>query len=92
MRLGPFAALLMVRVVAWFLRSIVSGDGEWSRDTSTFVVERSMGAAKVDLMEVFGVNSKSVREMLGALRNIIVLCLVEDLSTIDAQVFVFPYT
>ena len=92
MLLVPLTALLVVRVVSWFLRSIVSGDGEWSRSTSTFVVERWMEASKVDLMEVFGVNSKSVREMLGALRNIIVLCLVEDLSTIDAQVFVFLYT
>ena len=83
---------MMVRVGAWFLRLIVSGDGEWSRSTSTFVVERLVEASRVDRMEVFGVNSKAIRELLGALRTTEVLCLVEDLSTIDAQVFVFPYT
>ena len=82
----------MVRVGTWFLRLIVSDGGEWSRGTSTFVVERLMGALKVDRMEVFGVNSKAIRELLGALRTTEVLCLVEDLSTIDAQVFVFLYT
>ena len=83
---------MMVCVGAWFLRLIVSDGGEWSRGTSTFVVERLMGALKVDRMEVFGVNSKAIRELLGALRTTEVLCLVEDLSTIDAQVFVFLYT
>ena len=68
----------MVRVGTWFLRLIVSDGGEWSRGTSTFVVERLMGALKVDRMEVFSVNSKAIRELLGALRTTIVLYLVED--------------
>ena len=67
---------MMVRVGAWFLRLIGSGDGEWSRGTSVFVVERLVGASKVDRMEVCSANFKAIREMLGALRNTEVLCLV----------------